>query len=90
MILGTAKVDDFDRFWQIFSTKGAELRKEHGSKGAQVFRDPEDPNRVFAVFEWDEEGWQSYVSDPRVPEVFKEGGLQGPPVTVPPAGESDS
>ena len=49
MILGTAKVDDFDRFWQIFSTKGAELRKEHGSKGAQVFRDPEDPNRVFAV-----------------------------------------
>src|SRR4051794_38281144 len=53
MILGTAKVDDFDRFWQIFSTKGAELRKEHGSRGAQVFRDREDPNRVFAVFDWD-------------------------------------
>ena len=90
MILGTAKVDDFDRFWQIFSTKGAELRKEHGSKGAQVFRDPEDANRVFAVFDWDEEGWQSYLSDPLAAEVFKEGGLDGRPATLPPAGESDS
>src|SRR2546421_11402911 len=63
MILGTARVEDFDRFWSTFSTKGAELRKQHGSKGAQVFRDPDDPNRVFAGFDWDEEGWQSYLSD---------------------------
>jgi quinol monooxygenase YgiN len=90
MIVGSAKVDDFDRFWQIFSTKGAELRKEHGSKGAQVFRDSEDPNRVFAVFDWDDEGWQSYASDPRVPEVFKDAGMQAPPVTLPPSGETDS
>src|SRR3954451_4347705 len=39
MILATTKVEDFDRFWSIFSTKGAEKRKAHGSKGAEVYRD---------------------------------------------------
>jgi quinol monooxygenase YgiN len=90
MILGTVKVDDYDRFWSIFSTKGADLRKEHGSKGAQVFRDPDDPNRVFAVLDWDEESWQTYLSDPRAAEVFKEGGLHGPPQTIPPSGKTDA
>jgi hypothetical protein len=90
MILGHAKVDDFDRFWSIFSTEGAELRKEFGSKGAQVFRDPDDANRVFAMFDWDEDGWQSYLSDPRAAEVFKDAGLQGRPETISPAGETDS
>jgi len=32
-ILATAEIEDFDRFWNIFSTKGAERRKQHGSKG---------------------------------------------------------
>jgi quinol monooxygenase YgiN len=90
MILGTARVDDFDRFWQAFSTKGAELRKQHGSKGAQVFRDPDDANRVFAVFDWDEEGWQSYLSNPQAAEVFKEGGIEGRPEIIPPVGETDA
>lgn len=90
MILGTAKVQDYDRFWSIFSTKGAELRKQHGSKGAQVFRDPSDPGRVWAVFDWDEEGWQSYLADPQAAEIFKEGGLEGRPETIPPVGETDS
>ena len=34
MILATTKVEDFDRFLKVFSTKGAEKRKQHGSKGA--------------------------------------------------------
>ena len=38
MILSTVKVEDFERFWNTFSTKGAEKRKQHGSKGSQVFR----------------------------------------------------
>ena len=40
MILATTKVDNFDQFLKIFSTKGAEKRKQHGSKGCTVFRDP--------------------------------------------------
>ena len=89
MILGTARVEDYDRFWQTFSTEGAELRKKHGSKGAQVFHDPNDAGRVWAVFDWDEEGWQSYVADPQAAEVFKDAGLEAPPVNLEPAGETD-
>ena len=40
MLLATTTVEDFDRFTSVFSTKGAEKRKQHGSKGALVFRDP--------------------------------------------------
>jgi hypothetical protein len=36
MILATTTVEDFDRFLNIFSTKGADKRREHGSRGAQV------------------------------------------------------
>jgi hypothetical protein len=34
----------------------AEKRKQHGSKGSHVFRDPNDDARVWVVFDWDEEG----------------------------------
>jgi hypothetical protein len=49
MILATTKVEDFDRFLKIFSTKGAEKRKQHGSKGATVFRDPNEDDRVWVL-----------------------------------------
>ena len=61
MLLATTTVEDFDRFLNIFSTKGAEKRREHGSKGAQVFRDPNQDDRVWVLFDWDSEGWQSFV-----------------------------
>lgn len=79
MILATAKIDDFDRFWNVFSTKGAEKRKQYGCKGSHVFRDPNEDDRVWVVFDWDGESWQEFVSDPDVPEIFREGGLQGRP-----------
>src|SRR4249919_1047339 len=40
MLLATTKVGGFDRFIEVFSTKGAEKRKQHGSKSSTVFRDP--------------------------------------------------
>jgi quinol monooxygenase YgiN len=80
MVLATAKIEDFDRFWNTFSTKGAEKRKQHGCKGAHVFRDPNESDRVWAIFDWDEAGWQSFTSDPEVPAIFQEAGFtQGPP-----------
>src|SRR3954452_23399978 len=80
MVLATAKIGDFDRFWNTFSTKGAEKRKQHGCKGAHVFRDPNESDRVWAIFDWDEAGWQSFTSDPDVPAIFQEAGFtQGPP-----------
>ena len=50
-ILATAKFEDFDRFWNTFSTKGAEKRKPYGSGGAHVFRDPNEDDRVWVVFD---------------------------------------
>ena len=64
----------FDRFWNTLSTKGAEKRKQHGSKGAHVFRVPNEDDLVWVVFDWDEEGWQSLVSDPEVRRSFKKVG----------------
>jgi hypothetical protein len=74
MMLATTEVEDFDQFEGIFSTKGAEKRREHGSKGAQVFRDPNQENRVWVLFDWDAEGWESFVSDPAVPPILQEAG----------------
>ena len=79
MILATTTVEDFDRFVKIFSTKGAEKRKQHGSKGATVFRDPNEDDRVWVLFDWDAEGWQSFVSDPEVPPIMQEAGHKGRP-----------
>jgi hypothetical protein len=90
VVLATAKIGDFDRFWNAFSTKGAEKRKEYGSKGSYVFRDPTDNERVWVVFDWDEEGWQTFISDPDVPAIFQEGGLQGRPQSAELAREHDA
>ena len=79
MMLATTKVENLDRFLKIFSTKGAEKRKQHGSKGATVFRDPNEADRVWVIFDWDEEGFKSFVSDPVVPPIMHEAGHKGKP-----------
>lgn len=89
MILATVKIEDFDRFWNTFSTKGAEKRKQHGSKGAQVFRDPAEADRLWVVFDWDEEGYNNLLSDPEVPAIFQEAGLQGKPEMAEPVRQHD-
>jgi hypothetical protein len=90
LVLSTVKVEDFDRFWNIFSTRGAEKRKEHGSQGARVFRDPNEDDRLWVVFDLDEEGYNNLLSDPEMPAIFEEAGLQGRPQSAASAGETDS
>ncbi len=90
MIVTIAKVADVDRFLKTFSTKGADKRKEHGSKGSQIFRDPDDPSRLWVVFDWEIEDYERFISDPEVPAIAQELGLQGPPVKVESVAEYDS
>jgi hypothetical protein len=80
MLLATTQVEDFDRFLEIFSTTGADKRQQHGSRSALIFRDPSEDDRVWVVFDWDEQGWQSFVSDPEVPPIMKEAGHKSKPV----------
>ena len=79
MILATTRFEDYDRFMEVFSTKGAEKRKEHGSGGSHVFRDPNEDDRVWVIFDWDEQGWQNFVSDPAVPPIMQQAGHKGRP-----------
>jgi hypothetical protein len=48
--------EKFDRFLKTFATKGAEKRRQHGSKGSTVFRDPNENDRVWVLFDWDASG----------------------------------
>jgi hypothetical protein len=79
VLLATTQVEDLDRIKDIFSTKGAEKRREHGSKGAVVFRDPNEDDRVWVLFDWDVEGFQRFASDPEVPPIMQEAGHKGRP-----------
>jgi len=43
-----------------------------GRKGAAVFRDPMESDRVWVIFDWDEAGFKNFLSDPEVPAIIKE------------------
>jgi hypothetical protein len=90
LILATTKVEHFDRFLKTFSTKGAQKRKEHGSKGSTVFRDPNEDDRVWVLFDWDEKDYQDFLSDPEVPAIFQEAGVKGKPQAAEPGGQYDA
>ncbi len=90
MILATVTFEDFDRFWNTFSTKGAEKRKQHGSKGARVFRDPNEDDRAWVVFDWDEEGFQNFLSDPEVKPIVQEAGHKARPQVAEFRGQLDA
>ncbi len=90
MLLATTQIEDLDRFLEVFSTTGADKRQQHGSKGALVFRDPTEDDRVWVIFDWDEQGWQSFVSDPTVPAIMKDAGHRGKPQAAPFAARYDA
>jgi hypothetical protein len=90
MFLATTTVEDFDHWIDIFSTTSAEKRKEHGSKGARVFRDPNEEDRVWVLFDWNAEGWQAFVSDPEVGPILKEAGHKSPPQMADSGGDYDA
>jgi len=90
VILATTTVEDLDRFVEIYSTKGAEKRKLHGSKGSTVFRDPNEDGRVWAIFDWDLEGWGNFASDPDVPAIMQEAGHKNRPQVTELVGRFDA
>ena len=90
MFLATSRVEDIDRWVKIFSTTALEKRKEHGCKGSNVFRDPNEDDRVWVLFDWDETGWQNYVSDPEVPAILQDAGHKSRPQIAEFSGKYDA
>lgn len=82
MILVRVKISDFDRFWSVFESAGAEKRAAYGSGGATVYRNEDDPNEVVLLFDWDRGRFEEFMSDPAVRETQRSGGAQGPPVAT--------
>jgi quinol monooxygenase YgiN len=74
MMLATTKVKDVEQFIKVFSTKGAQKRQQHGCKGATVYRDPNEADRVWVIFDWDEAGFRNFTADPEVLPIIKEAG----------------
>lgn len=89
MVITRVKIEDFDRFWATFRSRGAEKRAQHGCRGAKVFRNQDAADEVMVLFDWDRDDFQAFLEDPEVPEIMREGGLKGPPepTFVDPAGE---
>lgn len=90
MIVTVARVTDSDRFLEVFENVGVEKRREHGCRGARAYVDPDDPHRVWSVFDWDQEDYDGFLADPAIPAIARELGLQGPPVRVVPARQLDA
>jgi hypothetical protein len=87
MLLATTTIEDFDRWMKVFTTTSAEKRKKYGSKGARIYRDLNEADRVWVVFDWDQAGWQNFVSDPEVPPMLKAAGHKSKAQALTLAGE---
>jgi hypothetical protein len=90
MFLATTTVEDFDRWLKVFSTTSAVKRKQHGCKGSTVYRDPNESDRVWVMFDWDQQGFQNFVSDPEVPPILKEAGHKSKPQIATLGGQYDA
>ena len=92
-IMGQARYEDFDHFWSIFKDRGAASRKRHGSLGARIFRDVDDPNAVTILFEWESrERFEEFRADPEVAATIQSTRPLSPPTFtfLEPVGETEA
>jgi quinol monooxygenase YgiN len=78
-VIAQTAFEDYDRFFETFSTRGQEKRREYGCRGVRILRDLDDPHRVVNVFDWDREDLERFLRDPEVPAIMESAGLRGRP-----------
>ncbi len=79
-ILAEVSVEDLPKFMGVFSTRGAEMRRKHGSHRAQIFKVEEESNQVVVLFEWESrEAFEGFLEDPTVRETMQSSGTRGRP-----------
>ena len=79
MLLATTTVEDYDRFAPDLLDQGRREARPARFKGSRVYRDPNEADRVWAIFDWDADGWQRFATDPEVPAIMQEAGHKGRP-----------
>ncbi len=73
-------LSEFEKFWSLFTSNGKEIRKEYGSRFAQVFRNSNAPNEVSVLFEWEsEEKVRQFMADDRVKANIRAGTILAAP-----------
>jgi heme-degrading monooxygenase HmoA len=82
-ILGKVSIEDLQKFIGVFSTRGAQMRKQHGSISAEVFKAVEEENTVWVLFEWESKAaFEAFLNDSIVKETMKSSGTMGKPEFV--------
>lgn len=79
MMLATTTVENVEHWLKVFATTSLAKRKHFGSKGATVYLDPNQADRVWVIFDWDVEGFRKFGADPEVQAILKEAGHKGRP-----------
>ncbi|HEY3293804.1 MAG TPA: antibiotic biosynthesis monooxygenase [bacterium] len=73
------KVADYNT-WLPHFEKHAEKRVPAGCLKAEVFRNSDDPNNVFILFDWkDADSFKKFGESPDLAETMKAAGVMGPP-----------
>ena len=79
-ILARVAIEDLPHFISVFSTRGAAMRRQHGSRSSQVFKVSAEENRLVILFEWESrEAFEGFLNDPVVKETMKSSGTTAPP-----------
>lgn len=73
------KVQDYNK-WKPFFDEHSSFRAQNGSKGGKVFRNANDPNDLFILFEWDSvENIQKFAQSDNLKETMAKAGVIGMP-----------
>ena len=78
-VLVKHKVEDYDKWRQVFDSF-EEYRKSKGEKLFQIYRNSEDTNEVFGLFEWENvESAKEFMGSDELKAKMKEAGVVGEP-----------
>jgi len=82
--LAEVSIQELPQFLAVFATKGAVMRRKHGSRGAEAFGVGDDPARAYVLIDWEsKEAFERFRADPDVPGTMKSGGMTAPPKFTP-------
>lgn len=73
------EVEDYDDWKPVFDDH-ARTREENGCRGGTLFRTPENPNELLAIFEWDDvDNAKSFVQSEDLREKMQQAGVVSDP-----------